>query len=89
MQLLESFKSLGSITGIANMVKEPLENVNCVENFLHMYGAIIMFLVCLLMIMQVLFANPSSKIYRIGVSFVRHFITPLTILLTIKINKQQ
>ena len=46
---------------------------------------ILMFLLCLLMIMQVLFANPSSKIYRIGVSFVRHFITPLTILLTIPI----
>ena len=46
---------------------------------------VIMFLVCLLMIMQVLFANPSSKIYRIGVSFVRHSITPLTILLTIPI----
>ena len=44
-----------------------------------------MFLLCLLMTMQVLFANPSSKIYRIGVSFVRHFITPLTILLTIPI----
>ena len=46
---------------------------------------VLMFLLCLLMIMQVLFANPSSKIYRIGVSFVRHFITPLTILLTIPI----
>ena len=46
---------------------------------------VLMFLLCLLMTMQVLFANPSSKIYRIGVSFVRHFITPLTILLTIPI----
>ena len=44
---------------------------------------VLMFLLCLLMTMQVLFANPSSKIYRIGVSFVRHFINPLTILLTI------
>ena len=46
---------------------------------------VLMFLLCLLMTMQVLFANPSSKIYRVGVSFVRHFITPLTILLTIPI----
>ena len=44
---------------------------------------VLMFFLCLLMTMQVLFANPSSKIYRIGVSFVRHFINPLTILLTI------
>ena len=44
---------------------------------------VLMFLLCLLMTMQVLFANPSSKIYRVGVSFVRHFINPLTILLTI------
>ena len=44
---------------------------------------VLMFLLCLLMAMQVLFANPSSKIYRVGVSFVRHFINPLTILLTI------
>ena len=43
----------------------------------------LMFLLCLLMTMQVLFANPTSKIYRLGVSFVRHFINPLTILLTI------
>ena len=50
MQLLESFKSLGSITGIANMVKEPIADVNCVENFLHMYGAIIMFFVCLVLL---------------------------------------
>ena len=45
MQLLESLKSLNNITGYANMVKEPLTGVNCVENFLHMYGAIIMFAV--------------------------------------------
>ena len=44
---------------------------------------VLMFFLCLLMTMQVLFANPTSKIYRIGVSFVRHFINPLTILLTI------
>ena len=46
---------------------------------------VLMFCLCLLMTMQVLFANPSSKIYRIGVSFVRHFINPLTILLTIPV----
>ena len=46
---------------------------------------VLMFFLCLLMTMQVLFANPSSKIYRIGVSFVRHFINPLTILLTIPV----
>ena len=46
---------------------------------------VLMFFLCLLMTMQVLFANPSSKIYQIGVSFVRHFINPLTILLTIPV----
>ena len=50
MQLLESFKSLNDITGYANMIKEPLAGANCVENFLHMYGAIIMFFVCLLLL---------------------------------------
>ena len=46
---------------------------------------VLMFLLCLLMTMQVLFSNPSSKIYRIGVSFVRHFINPLIILLTVPV----
>ena len=50
MQLLESLKQLNGITGYANMVKEPLQDVNCVENFLHMYGSIIMFFVCLLLL---------------------------------------
>ena len=50
MQLLESLKSLNDITGYANMVKEPLQGVNGVENFLHMYGCIIMFAVCLLLL---------------------------------------
>ena len=50
MQLLESLKSLNNITGYANMVKEPLQGVNGVENFLHMYGSIIMFAVCLLLL---------------------------------------
>ena len=37
MQLLESLKSLNDITGYANMVKEPLQGVNGVENFLHIH----------------------------------------------------
>ena len=80
-----SMENISTIVGalrIAPLMRWVSYNIYIIIFFILV---IIMFLVCLLMIMQVLFANPSSKIYRIGVSFVRHSITPLTILLTIPI----
>ena len=78
-------KNISTIVGalrIAPLMRWVSYNIYIIIFFILV---VLMFLLCLLMTMQVLFANPSSKIYRIGVSFVRHFITPLTILLTIPI----
>jgi hypothetical protein len=80
-----AMKNISTIVGalrIAPLMRWVSYNIYIIIFFILI---VLMFLLCLLMTMQVLFANPSSKIYRIGVSFVRHFITPLTILLTIPI----
>ena len=79
----KKMKNISTIVGalrIAPLMRWVSYNIYIIIFFILV---IVMFLVCLLMIMQVLFANPSSKIYRVGVSFVRHSITPLTIFLTI------
>ena len=78
-------KNISTIVGslrIAPLMRWVSYNIYIIIFFILV---VLMFLLSLLMIMQVLFANPSAKIYRIGVSFVRHSITPLTILLTIPI----
>lgn len=50
MNILDSLKTLNESTGYTNIIKAPLENVSGVEQFLHMYGTIIMFAVCLLLL---------------------------------------
>ena len=81
----EKMKLISSIVGaprIAPLMRWVSYDIYIIIFFIIL---VLMFLLCLLMTMQVLFANPSSKIYRGGVSFVRHFINPLTILLTIPV----
>ena len=51
MNLAEGFLNLWNSTGIVNFVKDADPNiVNCVEQFLHMYGQPIMILVCLFLL---------------------------------------
>ena len=50
MDILKSLTDLNNVTGYANMIKSPEAGLNGVEQFLHMYGTIIMFAVCLVLL---------------------------------------
>ncbi len=50
MNILNGLIDLYNETGFANIVKSPLEGLSGIEQFLHVYGTIIMFAVCLLLL---------------------------------------
>lgn len=50
MDILQRLVDLNNSTGYMNIIKSPVEGLNGVEQFLHMYGTIIMFFVCLILL---------------------------------------
>ncbi len=50
MNILQSLSDLNNATGYANIIKQPLEGLSGTEQFLHMYGAIIMLFICLVLL---------------------------------------
>ena len=50
MDIFKSLADLNSVTGYANFIKDPVQGLNGIEQFLHMYGSLIMFAVCLLLL---------------------------------------
>lgn len=43
MDIIKSLTDLNNVTGYANMIKSPEAGLSGIEQFLHMYGTIIMF----------------------------------------------
>lgn len=50
MDIIKSLTDLNNVTGYANMIKSPEAGLSGIEQFLHMYGTIIMFGVCLVLL---------------------------------------
>lgn len=50
MDIISNLKELNNVTGYMNMIKPPVEGLSGIELFLHQYGTIIMFIVCLILL---------------------------------------
>ena len=50
MDITQKLLDLNNVTGYAHLIKDPIIGLNGAEQFLHVYGTIIMFAVCLLLL---------------------------------------
>ena len=50
MDITQKLLDLNNVTGYAHLIKDPIAGLNGAEEFLHVYGTIIMFAVCLLLL---------------------------------------
>ena len=50
MVITQKLLDLNNVTGYAHLIKDPIVGLNGAEQFLHVYGTIIMFAVCLLLL---------------------------------------
>ena len=50
MDITQKLSDLNDVTGYAHLIKDPILGLNGAEQFLHVYGTIIMFAVCLLLL---------------------------------------
>lgn len=50
MDITQKLLDLNNVTGYAHLIKDPIVGLNGAEQFLHVYGTIIMFAVCLLLL---------------------------------------
>lgn len=50
MDITQKLLALNNVTGYAHLIKDPIVGLNGAEQFLHVYGTIIMFAVCLLLL---------------------------------------
>ena len=50
MDITQKLLDLNNVTGYAHLIKDPIAGLNGAEQFLHVYGTIIMFAVCLLLL---------------------------------------
>ena len=50
MDITQKLLDLNNVTGYAHLIKDPIVGLNGAEQFLHVYGTIIMFAVCILLL---------------------------------------
>ncbi len=50
MDIIQKLTQLNDVTGYSHMIKAPLEGVTGVEQYLHIYGTPIMFVICLILL---------------------------------------